>query len=209
MTTCFLIVPTDMTRRWLRRYADEGNRGPCNAPKGCGYHNHMVFLDDVIDPARAEGSRCADDAHRLFPATDPRWPRACPCGYQYRAEDAWQVFTRRLWRRADGTGELMTVQGGLDNLPPGAMYLADWTAGGWPSGLQHRTQRTGQPHLHVVCPDGHHWDIDAPARNDPNGWTREGEPPLVTARNSIDTGRYHGYLTAGVFGPDLDIASRR
>lgn len=40
------------------------------------------------------------------------------------------------------------------------------------------------------------WLVDAPSKQG-SPWTREGKPPKVTARPSILTSRYHGFLTDG------------
>jgi hypothetical protein len=50
----------------------------------------------------------------------------------------------------------------------------------------------------ALPPDGGDdlWMVDGTASNGP-GWTREGKPPKVTARPSILTPRYHGWLTDG------------
>lgn len=78
-------------------------------------------------------------------------------------------------------------------------------------------------HLHVVCPDGHPWDVDGRASNCTKKddrlhrcWVRAGEPPNVTVTKaspghpscsagagSISTGAYHGFLRGGVLTPNL------
>lgn len=58
--------------------------------------------------------------------------------------------------------------------------------------------------LSVCLPDGTHWMIDGPSSSDGPGWERSGTPPLITARPSILTRQYHGWLTDGVLSDDLD-----
>ncbi len=70
-------------------------------------------------------------------------------------------------------------------------------------------------HLHVVLPNGHHWDVDSRASNCTRKedrahrcWIRSGEPPRVTAGKSGNTcsagagsilsGNYHGFLRDGM-----------
>lgn len=77
--------------------------------------------------------------------------------------------------------------------------------------------------LHVICPDGHEWNIDSRAKNCSlpkdnlhRCWIRHGEPPNITVMrkgepvggeggtctagsSSIDTGSYHGFLKNGCF----------
>jgi hypothetical protein len=60
----------------------------------------------------------------------------------------------------------------------------------------------------VVLPSGQWWCIDERAYNRKqgrhgNGWTITGALPLITARPSINTTKYHGYLTDGVLSDDL------
>ena len=100
-------------------------------------------------------------------------------------------------------------------LHPGDMYIADWhfhdengkcTLNGW-------TNCDGK-HLHVVLPNGRHWDVDSRASNCtvPNDtthrcWVRHGEPPNVTVDKAGETCRagagsiaaddYHGFLRNG------------
>lgn len=69
-------------------------------------------------------------------------------------------------------------------------------------------------HLHVVLPNGRHWDIDSRARNctlkDDRAhrcWVRTGEPPNITVgkngltcsagAGSIQAADYHGFLRNG------------
>ena len=69
-------------------------------------------------------------------------------------------------------------------------YLRDW----WGK----------RPPLCIKLPDGTDWCPDAPAQNNPQGWTVTGEVPNVTVRASIDTGLYHGYITNGLIEDDLN-----
>ena len=92
-------------------------------------------------------------------------------------------------------------------LPPGTMYWSSWHTGcSWDN-------CDGQ-HLHVVLPNGHHWDVDGRASNctlpqdrTHRCWIRHGEPPLITVdksghtcnagAGSILSGDYHGFLRGG------------
>lgn len=125
---------------------------------------------------------------------DPRWPVKCEgCEYEFGPEDMWQVFPEVLYRR-EVTGEVMT----LEEAPAGAMWNGDWWPMENPDGIV----------LFVRLPDGVDWMVDGKAGNcacpaDPlhRCWTRTGQAPRVTARPSIKTSGYHGYLTDGVLSP--------
>lgn len=70
--------------------------------------------------------------------------------------------------------------------------------------------------LHVICPNGEHWNIDGRASNctmpkdkEHRCWVRTGEPPNITVgkgghtcsagAGSIHAGNYHGFLRNGEF----------
>ena len=63
-------------------------------------------------------------------------------------------------------------------------------------------QRERDP-LMLVLPDGIGWCMDYVANNGP-GWEVTGDAPNLTARPSIDSGTYHGWLTDGVLSDDLE-----
>ena len=56
----------------------------------------------------------------------------------------------------------------------------------------------------IKLPDGHIWCIDQKASNGIEGWAVSGEVPNLTARPSILTERYHGWLTDWVLSDDLE-----
>lgn len=100
-------------------------------------------------------------------------------------------------------------------LPPGAMFWSTWGHG---TGAGHPCfywDNCAGPHLHVVLPNGHHWDIDSRATNCTQKaerthrcWVRVGDPPAVSVAKggktcaagagSILSGDYHGFLRDGV-----------
>lgn len=175
--TCFLIVATDRHRVKLRRWAADADcpsrpSGPHEAGAVVGEERHESHPTCGDDPAR-------------FPHDDPRWPSKCDhCGAPFAPSDAWQVFYEGVYARADGApGEHY-----LRSLTPGAMYDATW--------LDHQRGPDGRS-LILQLPDGRPWHIDGPSTNG-NGWTRTGEAPRITARPSILTPGYHGWLTDGV-----------
>ena len=123
----------------------------------------------------ADGITC-----RWAEKTDLRKPREV----RFRDGSGHHRVEDPLWRLG---GELYT----RNDLPPGAMFDADWDAGAFapgPDGLW----------LMVRLPSGEDWAVDLPAQNSNRPWTRTGKPPTVTARPSIQTPKYHGFLTAGV-----------
>ena len=91
---------------------------------------------------------------------------------------------------------------------PGAMIRACWL----PKNINWDNET--EPHLYVICPNGHVWDIDSRASNcgSPNDrlhrcWIRHGVPPNITVdkngqtcsagAGSIQCGDYHGFLRNG------------
>ncbi len=90
-------------------------------------------------------------------------------------------------------------------VPPGAMWFAPWL-----TNLRDSIHFEALPadvrakgHLLVKTPGGD-WDVDSKSANG-TGWTRTGEPPLVTARPSIGVPwpemKYHGFLSDGFLVP--------
>lgn len=180
--TCFLIVPANRSRVRLRRWSDSTTK-PC--PKR-GEWCHEAAIDvGVFDGADPPPN--GDDPVR-YPHDSAPWPTHCEhCGAPFVDEDTWQVFYDDVYTRADGTpGEYS-----LRRLPPGAMYDATWLD-------QHRGP-DGRS-LILMLPDGRPWHIDGGSTNG-NGWTRTGTVPRITARPSILTPGYHGWLTDGVLTP--------
>lgn len=179
---CFLVVRT--SRAWvrLRRWTDRDTR-PCSAKPG-DYCHAAADVGTVDD---ATGLTLADDPIR-YPHDAAPWPRACErCGRAFADDDTWQVFYDDIYVRADGAPGEYSIR----SLPPGAMYDATW--------LDHMRGPDGRS-LILMLPDGRPWHIDGPSTNG-NGWTRTGDAPRVTARPSILTPGYHGWLTDGVLSP--------
>ncbi len=58
--------------------------------------------------------------------------------------------------------------------------------------------------LFVCLPNGNHWCVDQRESGGTNGWTVTGVPPCITARPSILSVDYHGWLTDGVLSDDLE-----
>ena len=187
----FLLETTDTERRELRRYAT----GPCSCKNyPASYHDASVALD--IAPY--------DKSERHWPRDDPRWPRFCECGYEFEPEDPWQLFTRRLYVRAD-TGEQLT----LNEAPVGACWFAEWYA-------EHPAYRGSDGRTLVVMTPGGEWIVDSrasnctrPNENEHKCWVRHGRPEdgsLHVDKNgltceagagSIVCGAYHGFLHNG------------
>lgn len=183
--TCFLLAATDRHRVKLRRWS-LGDARPCPA-RGSWGHDAGAVVGEVRDPGHPPNG---DDPAR-YPHDDPRWPSKCDhCGAAFAEGDAWQVFHEEVFVRADGEpGDFF-----IRSLPPGAMYDATWLHGNaemcGPDGRA----------LILQLPDGRPWHIDGSATNGP-GWTRTGDAPRITARPSILTPGYHGWLTDGVLIP--------
>ncbi len=190
---CFLLYPTNMVRRHLRRYAGwimvdglpKQRGGRCEIEGNDGYHQAWVRVEDTV-AHQDEGKNLLCE-HWSSHKGDSRWPTYCACGYQFQRNDEWQVFTELIYMR--DTGETMTLR----EAPVGAMWDAVWFKGaknyGGPDGL-----------CLVVKTPGGEWCIDGPSSAGGN-WVRTGSPPKITVRPSIGIGNpfwYHGFLTEGV-----------
>ena len=139
-----------------------------DCPGRYGYCNAMFTLAEVTpDPP---------------PKDDPRWPTTCVCGYAFQDGDEWQVLRERIFAR--DTGEEYT----LPDAPPGAIWDATWFPEKGPDGLS----------LVMRLPNGAgDWHIDGLCRDGTGSWSRTGTPPVITARPSVLTPHYHGFLTDG------------
>ncbi len=179
--TCFLIHAAHRSRYHLRRYRSSELE---QCPGYFGYHNARgpLLAETDDDPAQPD-VRCSNPPQ--VPRGDARWPAKCDgCDYVFQEGDAWQVFGEALYRNA--AGELLELR----SAPAGAMWLSNW----WPDRGPDGNCWT------VRLPDGHDWMIDGPASNG-GRWTRTGDAPRLTVRPSIQSPRYHGWLTDGVLVP--------
>lgn len=215
---CFMMHKTGFTYRYLRRYV--GSDVDACPNSAIGYHNAFVYIDKGL-----LGEPRNSVQHELD-KTDPRWPKNCSCGYEFKPEDEWQIFIKNEYSRADNKDVLYT----LDDAPAGAMWNADW--------LNDMPEYTGPDGLSLTVrlPNGFDWLIDHVASNcdspckhcgvikkdhpvnDSAGhyyedsklhkcWVRHGTPPNITVNKdgitcgagagSIQAGSYHGFLTNG------------
>lgn len=183
---CIWLEPTEYAQISLRRYKGYGEEGPCPA-SGLKYHNAQTIVVPQIERPLSEKYDTGDLEHEDYPRDDPRWPKVCPCGFEFPEDANWQVNTRRLYSNHEMNG-LVTI----DDAPVGAMWDAWWYDTKGPDGR-----------CIVVRTPGGDWIVDYPCEGG-KGWTRTGEPPNITARPSIGIGRgekggwlYHGFLTDG------------
>lgn len=186
--TCFLLEPTDRVMRALRRYVANSPGLDCAS----GYHTAMARIED--GPLVTTERHTYRTDPEQWPHDDPRWPARCACGYVFTPGDVWQLFYERLYRDPRDGREYA-----LRDAPAGAIWDEPWNADHW-HGADGRC-------LGLMLPDGSSWIIDGPASNAPGklpGWDRSGQPPRLTARPSILTPRYHGWLTDGVLSDDLE-----
>lgn len=197
MITCFLITPINQVYRSLRRYtASDALRCPAHA--AWGHSASFTLLDDLAPLTRDERGFMVNED--VFPADDPRWPSRCDaCGYEFQPGDPRVVDYDEIYLTPDGvfvhTRPARQRIGNVEPAPAGAMWHAPWMADAWhgPDGRA----------LYLRLPDGHDWFIDGPSRSG-GGWERTGEPPRLTARPSIASPGYHGWLTDGVLSADLE-----
>ena len=64
------------------------------------------------------------------------------------------------------------------------------------------TWSTKRSPISVLCPNGAEGCIDAVSSNG-EGWTVEGDAPLVTCSPSLDCNGYHGWLKDGIFSKNI------
>jgi hypothetical protein len=226
-TPCFWLEPTAVAWRYLRRftYSSAGyahSKKPPVCPLDPGEyssHNAKTRIEDAPlvrdEVGYVETPSSTDVPEKLAEwVGDPRWPTHCGCGYEFAADDQWQLFVQPEYRRAD-TGELTTLQ----DAPAGAMWDAFWMPGPWfrgPDGIC----------LTVKTPGGE-WSVDQRASNcglpddswEAGGhhycWIRHNDPREVPCRLTVDkagktcsagggsivSGSYHGFLTNGCLVP--------
>lgn len=207
----FWVEPLDLTRISLRRYrsrSDHPDEPECPREGSWGYHDvtNIIGTAKIHRVTEEDGYVHWGRPEFVYPDhDDPRWPRACPCGYQFQEDDEWQEDSRPLYGRQEN-GIPLSIRDDI----PGMMYDAWWLPFGWagPDGL----------HLCVVCPGGHLWHIDGrasnctlPEDNEHRCWVRHGTPPDLTVdkngltcsagAGSIMAGDYHGFLQGGFFTP--------
>lgn len=202
-TRCYLLTPTALAQKSLRRYRGITEGEPRCEASGIGFHNASVRLGTT------KRLRHGDDGRPLtgwqlkdLPHSDPRWPTHCPCGYAFTGDDHWQHMANLLWRcsdRLDDPADYVT----LGEARPGAMWYADWQPADW-KGPDGRS-------LVVRCPNGLDWSIDAPSTRSGGRWTRTGEPPAVSVTPSIAIGMpgapNYGHYWLGVNGSGPGVFS--
>lgn len=210
-TRCFLVEPAAMVAIELRRYRMSTSGDSC--PGRMGYHDASVQIgEETIRIDERGRQKISKDVAR----DDPRWPRACGCGYVFTDADEWQVNEHRLYvsRKPDFNSDIKEGRWTVHNLPPGAMFYPDWLQ---PEEGEWRFYEPGPDGkvLAVICPNGRQWIIDSEASNctrkgdrTHHCWIRHGVPPLITVdkngntcqagAGSIQAGDYHGFLRNGV-----------
>lgn len=184
---CYIIERAGLIRRSLRRYASGSE---CSlSPGPHSYHNAEVVIDPEA-PEGADGGVTHTDTDEVD-REDPRWLKACDCGYEFQADDHWQSRGQHLYRHPDG--RLFALQD--PDLPPGAMWDAKW--------MPHYAGPDGKAWT-IRFPGGDDWLVFGPS-SDGEKWAITGEAPRFTAHPSIGiAGRYHGFLKDGIITPDVD-----
>lgn len=190
---------------YLRRYQRSDTNQECPFPGNDGYHHAMTLIGE--EPVERNERGYITNGQKTLPPDDVHWPQACACRhYTFKLEDAWQRFTKEVYRRVD-TGEEMTLR----DAPPGAMWYAWWYDDSW---------HVQGPHALVVrLPDKSDFIVDADANNCnwPGGdreqahhhcWPYRGTPPDIdvskdygstctAGASSIMTAHWHGFLRNG------------
>lgn len=219
---CFWTEPTGESEIVLRRYtwADSAD--------GCAGGDHLAREQAgraaVPIVTRDDGRRVYASIDPAAYAGDPRWPSRCGCGYEFTDTDERDIDQEPIYRRPD-TGEEWRRR----YLPPGALYDAWWYSPKGPDGLcvtvicpdgsrwiiDSRASNCGfknEPEA-VDLLELFGLDPDQIAQARHHCWIRHGDPrtePVTVDKDgftcqagggSIQTGTYHGFLTAGSFRP--------
>ena len=174
---CFWLEPTDKEKRYLRRYAGGSN---CSGPSS--YHDAMNYLDESPETIGPDGCWVDSGQRASDFEKHPLWPSHCGCGYKFRPEDEWQLFSQHIYRRVD-TGEEMTLR----DAPEGAMWNAFW--------FPKKSNWYGDDGRSIICkvPTNHDWHIDGPCSNCTRPsethkcWIRHGYPPNLTVDKNGNT----------------------
>lgn len=190
MWECFLVEPAGRAVLGLRRFTF-GTDKPCPGNGKFGHNAVNETFMTVQERVPTRGGNTKDDHwpshHDLMPPhDDKRWPTVCTnCGYEFAADDEWQVTANHIYQKVDEPTEHWTMK----ELPIGAMFDAFWLP--W-------TGSDGKS-ISVILPPGgidHVWHIDMPVGEEGNRhpWTRIGEPPKLVVSPSILSPKYHGFL---------------
>jgi hypothetical protein len=195
---CFFYHPSVKVKRFFRRYA----LGTCPGPYRS--HNAEKFWDEIEVPIPVGGYESDERVVCREPDDEQKneFPVKCDyCDFEFSEFDNFQINTERMYQ-CDETGEFHSIK----DLPPGAMYYADWMPESYKGPDGHC--------LMVICPDGHPWTIDGrannctmPKDNEHKCWVRHGSVPNITVdkngktcgagAGSILTPKYHGFLRNG------------
>lgn len=183
MTGIPLVIaePTGRYQRNLRRYRlGRYSVSECTAGS---YHNASVIVGEIpaSEVAEAAGDNPAHD--------DPRWPKACTCGYEFTDGDNWQRNDREVYQLPDGYEFVLSPVFGYE-IPPGTMIRAAW--------YDKHTEQPGETWL-IILPDGGQW-LTTQGASGGGHWEVTGTPPRITATPSIwhDQPRgWHGWVRDG------------
>ncbi len=168
--------PTGRYRRCLRRYhLGRDGSPPCTGSK-YGYHSAAV------DTGEIPMSDAVGVAGDNYPHDDPRWPKACACGYQFTDDDAWQRNDRETYALPGGREFTLSPVFGHD-IPPGTMIRAAWA--------DEYAEGRGESWL-VILPGGGQW-LTTQQASGGGYWTVTGVPPKITVTPSIWNNPPHGW----------------
>lgn len=202
---CFFVTPSTLVFRFYRRYEN----GHCPGPYS--YHNASVKRDEIKVSIPADGYEKDRRMTSTAPAANQKakFPVKCDyCNFLFTTGSEFQLNADRMY-----FSEEKQAHYSLRDLPPGAMYYADWML------LNRKSNLFRGPDGHcliAITPDGHPWMIDnrasnctMPDDNEHKCWVRHGHPPLITVdkngktcaagAGSIQTSKWHGFLRNGYF----------
>lgn len=184
----FIVEETPFVRVGLRRYCSS-DKAKC--PKPHGYHDAMVTIEAQA-PRRDSGPYLSAPRAEEY-KDDPRWPKACACGYAFVDEDERQVFVDLLYRGAPDE-KLYALRDPL--FPPGAAWDATWL----PESFRYSDGRAWV----IRMPGQSEWIVQGPSR-DGGKWQVTGAMPKITAHPSINlVGVYHGFIRDGIITSDCE-----
>ncbi len=208
-------LPEVGTRAWLRVFWGEDCPNSYGRAGSVGTHNAEIHLADSTwledwglggdpkDYPEARWPTKCDHCGAAVPSSTLLLERGCHYGLRH-------ILHKRLYRAPDGT--IVPER----DMQPGDCFHSTWLHEAL-EGCHYWDNCTG-PHLTIICPDGHPWDVMSRASNCTKKddrlhrcWVLHGDPSkgeLVTVdkagntcsagAGSIQTPGYHGMLTKSI-----------
>lgn len=213
---CFLIEPIPEADWVLRITSADAKKGACSKT-WLGVHDAVAVID--TGPLIPREQYFHGHERKMPPLDDPRWPRACECGYVFGKGDLRRLGMRPVYVSKTRAGRFSVY--GADNMVPGMIYEAYWShdpkvvrveqfgAGAAVPASGNRSlcvDRTLSGHFRkinskrspyiVVLPDHSAFHLDSASGDYPG--VVKGEAPRLTAWGTIKGLRWQGVLETGI-----------